>query len=237
MKEYNGIINISEPDDDYSIYKIYSSDPLDKSIYIGTTSNYKQRVYKHSISRKYKKYKDKPLYIWMNDLIENQLGGKVLFEVIETGLNKEKSFSREIELIEEFRNKNFIILNISEGGKGPLGQIPWNKGKSNVYTEEQLKNLSESHIGKIGGMLGKKHSTETKNLISLKNKEKVDRKWLNPRKKKVYKYNNDNSLINEYSCLEEAGTKESVSPTSIGEWCRKEKKPKNGFTYSYLKIN
>jgi hypothetical protein len=237
MKVYNGIINISEPDDDYSIYKIYSSDLLDKSIYIGTTSNYKQRVYKHSISRKYKKYKNKPLYIWMNDLIENQLGGKVLFEVIETGLNKEKSFSREIELIEEFRNKNFTILNISEGGKGPLGQIPWNKGKSNIYSKEYLKKLSESHIGKVGGMLGKTHSNKTKNLISLKNKERVARKWLNPRKKKVYKYNNDNFLINEYSCLEEAGIKESVSPTSIGEWCRKEKKSKNGFTYSYLKIN
>jgi hypothetical protein len=37
MKEYNGIINISEPDNDYSVYKMYSSDPLDKSIYIGVT--------------------------------------------------------------------------------------------------------------------------------------------------------------------------------------------------------
>jgi hypothetical protein len=236
MKEYNGLVNLNYPDKPYCIYTIYSEDETDKNIYIGVSSDYNQRAYKHSISRTYKRYKDFPLYIWMNHVIEEK-NLKVMFKVIETDLTEHEAFLKEKELISNYTKRDYTILNSTEGGKGPTGRIPWNKGKVNVYTDKQLKKLSESHIGKVGGMLGKNHSTETKNLISLKNKERVDRKWLNPRKKKVYKYNNDNSLIIEYSCLEEAGIKENVSPSSIGEWCRKEKKPKNGFIYSYLKIN
>jgi hypothetical protein len=86
-------------------------------------------------------------------------------------------------------------------------------------------------------MLRKQHSKETKELISLRNKERKEKGWNNPRKKKVYKFNSDNILVAEYSCLEEAGIKEIVSPTSVGEWCRKEKIPKNGFNFSYKKIN
>jgi hypothetical protein len=233
MREYNGVINISESDNDYSIYKIYSSDPLDNSIYIGVTANPKQRVYKHSKERNYKRNKNKPLYLWMNDLIDVKLKGKVLFEIIENNLSQEEAFDKEIQLINKCKLEKLNVLNISEGGKGNLGNIPWNKGEINIYSEVHIEKLRLSHLGKVSGNKGNTYSKETKELLSLRNKERKEKNWNNPKKKKVYKYNSNNVLLAEYSCLEEAGKLELVSPTSVGEWCRKEKVPKNGLIYSY----
>jgi hypothetical protein len=237
MKEYNGIINISEPDNDYSIYKIHSSDPRDLSIYIGVSSNCKLRVYKHSQQRQYKLYKNKPLYIWMNNLIENKTGGKVIFEIISDNLSEEEAFNLEIKYIKEYKEKGYTILNISEGGKGNKGYIPWNKGTKGIYTETHISRLSESHKGNSGGMLAKNHSNNTKELLSLRNKQRTERNWSNPRKKLVYKYDEQGTLLKVYSCLRQASLEENVSPTSIGEWCRKVKVPRNRFTWTYTKLD
>lgn len=233
MREYNGIININESENDYCLYKMYSSDKKDFNIYIGVTRNHKQRVYKHSIDRKRKSYDHKPLYIWLNDVIDNKKI-KVIFEIIEKGLSEKEAFEKEIEYIEHYKTLNYNLLNISKGGKGNKGQVPWNKGK--FYTKELKIKLSNSHLGKIGGMKGKKHSEKTKELISLRNKERKDKNWINPKSKKVYKYNSDNILIAVYNSLQDAAKFENVSPTSVGEWCRKEKQPRNKFFYSYIKL-
>jgi len=60
------------------------------------------------------------------------------------------------------------------------GNIPWNKGKTGIYSEETRKRLSESHKGIFPSketikkrrlaMQGKKHSEETKLKISKANK-------------------------------------------------------------------
>lgn len=42
------------------------------------------------------------------------------------------------------------------------GNVPWNKGKTNVYSKESLLKMSESHTGKH-------HTEESKQLISQKN--------------------------------------------------------------------
>lgn len=236
MKEYNGIINISEPDNDYSIYLMYSSNKNDNSIYIGVTKDYKQRVYKHSIDRQRKDNQHKPLYIWLNDVIDNQ-ERKILFEVIENKLEENIAFEKEIFYINEYKKLGYTVLNISKGGKGFKGNTPWNKGKTNVYTDDQLKKLSDSHLGQVSGNKGKNHSEKTKQLISLKNKERKEKGWISPKSKKVYKYNNDNLLLTVYLSLVDAGKKENVSPSSVGEWCRNKKKPKNGFKYSYFELN
>lgn len=236
MREYNGIINLNEPLDDYSIYKMYSSDIKDLSIYIGVTKCHKQRVYRHSVNMSKKQYCNLPLYMWMNDVINCQKH-KIMFELVEEKLSEKNAFEKEIEYIKHYKSLGHNVLNLSEGGKGYKGNIPWNKGKKEVYSQEQLNNLSKSHIGLVSGMKGKTHSQTSKALISLRNKERSERGWSNPRKKRVYKYTSDNLLVNQYSSLNDAAKQESVSPTSIGEWCRKEKKPKNGFIYSYSELN
>ncbi len=60
------------------------------------------------------------------------------------------------------------------------GNIPWNKGKTGIYSEETRRRLSESHKGIVPSketinkrrlaMQGKKHSEETKLKISKANK-------------------------------------------------------------------
>jgi len=132
MKEYNGLVNLNYPDKPYCIYIIYSEDETDKNIYIGVTSDHNQRAYKHSISRTYKRYKDFPLYMWMNDVIEEKKL-KVMFKVIESNLTEEEAFLKEKEIISEYIEKNYIVLNGTDGGKGPNGRAPWNKGKTNIY--------------------------------------------------------------------------------------------------------
>ncbi len=195
MKEYNGFINLNYPDNEFCIYIIYSSNSNDKSIYIGVTEDYKQRAYKHSCSRKREEYKHLLLYKWMNVVIDIE-NNKVLFKVIEENYNRQLAFLREIQLIKEYKERGYNILNTSDGGKGPKGHIPWNKGL--VFKKEKEKKLS--------------------------------------RKKKVYKYDNDNNLIAIYESLSDAAIKENVSPTSIGEWCRKVKSPRNIFKWSYTKL-
>jgi predicted GIY-YIG superfamily endonuclease len=195
MKEYNGLINLDYPDDDFCIYIMYSSNINDKSIYIGVTEDYKQRAYKHSCSRKREEYKKLVLYNWMNRVIETE-NEKVLFKIIEENHTKDSAFLREIELIQEHKDKGFDVLNMSDGGKGHKGHVPWNKG-----------------------------------LIFRKEKEKKP-----SRKKKVYKYDNDNNLVAVYDGLSEAGIKENVSPVSVGEWCRNVKSPRNKFLWSYTKL-
>jgi predicted GIY-YIG superfamily endonuclease len=236
MKEYNGIINISEPDNDYSIYKMYSSNEKDNSIYIGVTKDYKQRVYKHSRDRRRKEHSDKPLYMWLNQVIDEQ-ERNVIFEVIEKELSENNAFEKEIIYIQNYKDLDYDVLNISQGGKGYKGNIPWNKGKKNHLSEEQIKNLSESHLGQGKGEKRKNHSNETKKLISLKNEERKYAGWVSLKRKTVYKYDNNNVLLTSYSSLKEAGLKEGSSPTSIGEWCRKDKQPRNEFFWSYEKLN
>lgn len=236
MKEYNGIINISEPNDDYSIYKMYSFNKKDNSIYIGVTKDYKQRCYKHSNDRKREAYSSKPLHIWLNQVIDEQ-EKSVIFEVIEKELSEKDAFDKEIIYIQNYKNLGYNVLNVSEGGKGHKGNIPWNKGKKDHLTKEQKQLLSESHKGKVSGNKNKNHSKQTKEIISLKNKERKAAGWISPKRKKVFKYDNNNVLLTTYSSLEEAGLKEGSSPSSIGEWCRKEKKPKNNFFWSYKQLN
>jgi hypothetical protein len=57
------------------------------------------------------------------------------------------------ELIEQIRLKN-------------IGRVSWNKGKKGVYTDSQLKKMSEIKKGKTPWNKGVSHSEETKKIIS-----------------------------------------------------------------------
>jgi hypothetical protein len=51
----------------------------------------------------------------------------------------------------------------------PKGHVPWNKGKTDVYSEEVIKIMSDSaklRSGEKGSFWGKKHSEETRRKIS-----------------------------------------------------------------------
>lgn len=233
MKEYDGFVNTEYSDKPFCIYKIISSDESDKSIYIGTTSNYDQRAYRHARNRKSKTYKQYPLYEWINDVIENKKL-KILFIVIEKDYNENDAFNREVELIKMYKELGYNVLNNTEGGKGPTGHVPWNKGLK--MPDEIVEKYRISHIGKGGSMKNKHHSEKSKQLISLRNKERADGGWVSPKAKKVYKYSSNGKLLSTYASVTEAGKIEGVWPSSIGDWCRGDKRPRNDYKWSYKEL-
>ena len=233
MKEYKGLVNLDFPETPYSTYIMYSEDLSDKSIYIGVTEGYIQRAYKHSIDRF---HKDLDVYEWMNNIIEIQKK-KVLFKLLEKEKYTEKeAYLKEIELIKEYKQKGYTVINKSEGGKGYKGNIPWNKGKK--MNEEYSERLSKSHIGLPSNRKGKKCTEEQIQRIIEGNKKRKERGWINPKRITVYKYDQADNLITTYSHLKEAVIAENTTPSSIGEWCRGEKSPRNkNFKWSYQKLN
>lgn len=229
-----GIINVSYPEKTYYIYQMYSSDSTDNRRYIGISHNPIQRCKTHSSARLREGYRTMPHYAWMNETIENNIN--ILFEVIEGPLNESEGFSREIEIIQNFKDKGYNVLNISNGGKGASGREPWNKGKSwSLYMKNKL---SLAHKGQVSHFKGRKHTPETIARITLDNKLRKERNWQNPRKKPVYKYNLNRDLLVEYPCAKDASLAEGKSSTVISEYCRGKKLGDyhRGFIWTYNKI-
>lgn len=162
------------------IYKI--TNLINDKIYIGRSVNLKSRKSKHKtkisntiISRAIRKYGH----------------DNFLFEVIEY-CEIDKLVEREgyyLDLLQPFRENNGynILKDSSIGGwlgmlhtsearskmsESKKGIIPWNKGKKGVQecSDETRKLMSENNIGEKNPFYGKKHSDETKNKISDKNK-------------------------------------------------------------------
>lgn len=140
---------------------------------------------------------------WHN--IVNKVGYDV--EIIYEDISWEEACEKEIELIKKYGRMDLklgSLVNMSDGGDGlhnpsqetrdkmktGLGKEPWNKGKTGVYSEEQLerirettkksmkgKNLGENNpmYRKIPWNKGKKHSEKTieKMRESAKNRNKA----------------------------------------------------------------
>ena len=57
------------------------------------------------------------------------------------------------------------------------GHTPWNKDKTNIYSVESKQKMSQSHTGTRNGLYGKHHSIKTKLKLS---KPKPKYQWLLP---------------------------------------------------------
>ena len=98
-------------------------------------------------------------------------GKKVIAICQKCGENREVIFQQYRDLCRSCAAKNKPIM--SEKTKKKISKI--HKGKK--VTKETCKKLSDAHKGKISGMRGKKHTLETKIIISC-GKQYIDRdKW------------------------------------------------------------
>ena len=84
-------------------------------------------------------------------------------------MNEADAFQLEILLIYQYGRIDLgtgCLRNLTNGGDGVSGIIPWNKGKTGIYTAEQIQHLSDkskAHIktpeqsrNQSAGQLGKK---------------------------------------------------------------------------------
>ena len=103
-------------------------------------------------------------------------------EIVIDDLSEDKAFELEIELIKKIGLRikgNGTLVNMTEGGEGCSGRIPWNKGKKlPAFSDEWRANISKAMKGKIPskGMIGLNHSDETKEkmIASSSRKEIID---------------------------------------------------------------
>ena len=75
--------------------------------------------------------------------------GKPTVKIIAEWDTEEEAFAHEIALIAQYRNEGIDLCNLSEGGEGPSGLVPWNKGISSglKHSEEFKARISTLHKG------------------------------------------------------------------------------------------
>ena len=75
--------------------------------------------------------------------------GKPVVKIIAKGLSESEAFIHEIKLIKFYKESGIKLCNLSDGGEGPSGAIPWNKGISSglKHSEEFKSKISALHKG------------------------------------------------------------------------------------------
>jgi len=141
-------------------------------------------------------------------------GLELIFFKLYENLNEEKSFEKEVELINEINIKNpGILVNITDGGEGISGY---------KHTEETKQKLSEINRGENHPNFGKHLLKETKNKIGEKNRKNFSyiknefekRKYILLSEEKDYK---NNETILEYTCPK--GHKGSINWNHFQQGC------------------
>lgn len=121
MKEFNGIINLDYPVNNYCVYKMISGIENDNSIYIGVTSDPIGRCKQHGQNLKGNANIGNDVFInWMIDTVKTKKN-KVYFSILENCLYKEEAFKKEIEYIKHYKEIGSNVLNRTNGGIGMLG--------------------------------------------------------------------------------------------------------------------
>lgn len=139
--------------------------------YVGKTNNFKRRKNEHlCILKKGKKGKTWPVYNKIRKLISEE-GYELKIELIKDGMTNDEANLLEIEYIKSYKEKGVVLYNLTDGGEGTLNHKP-------VFTDEWKKKLSEAKSGdnfkgEKNSFYGKKHTEETKKILSEQRKGKM----------------------------------------------------------------
>ena len=194
------------------------SDPRDNHIkYVGITSRPKRRLYEHLNDDENNKKS-----AWVKKLKSLEL--EPIYEVIE------KTDLLNYSLIEQywisqFKSWGFELLNMTDGGEGTYGLVPWNKGLKGVFkhSEESKLKMSNQRKGKAPYI----PSEETKRKLSEQRKGKKGHKWTEEQKikfknssgKSIHCYDLEGNFIKEYKSAVEAEI-DGFNSNAISKVCR-----------------
>jgi G:T-mismatch repair DNA endonuclease (very short patch repair protein) len=87
--------------------------------------------------------------------------------------NTEMYINRNRKLSEAMKGKKKSEEHTKKNKLVHLGQIPWNKGKTGIYSKDTRKRISEGNKGRITWMKGKYHTEESKKIIKEKRKNQI----------------------------------------------------------------
>lgn len=127
--------------------------------YIGSTINYEERVKSHLRGLRGNYHDNKRLQEDYNKQGESVFEFKVLYE-FEDG-ESEKRFNKEEEVIKRYKTYE-TGYNLTYDGRCKY-----------IFTEETREKIRQNTAGESNPMYGKKHSEETKKLISEKASQRV----------------------------------------------------------------
>ena len=172
-------------------------------------------------------------------------------EVLFANLEEDRAKRLEIELIRHYKSLG-VSYNITNGGDGYLGYTPSNETRAKMRAAKIGKPLSESHrrklseaqMGRVGTMLGKKHSEETKLKMSMAHKGKKHNMKLPYEErlsiyrkaqkcKTVLQCNKEGMILNIFSSINEAAKYINTSPSHISECCRGKLKTLKGYIWRF----
>jgi group I intron endonuclease len=183
------------------------SDPLTLKVkYVGKTCRINRRLNDH-LKCTGRSKKD----AWVKSLKNKNLSP--ILEILDIG-DKKNCDLLEQYWISQFRAWGFELKNMTDGGDGSYGLIPWNKGLKGVFTHSEKSKLEMSkqrkgkHVGENNPMYGKKLSPET---IKKQNNKKIGSKRSNefknkrtgeknPNAKPVYCFTIDGVFVKKYEC-------------------------------------
>jgi len=155
------------------VYQI--TNKINKKTYIGSAKCFKKRAYQHRSALRNGKHHNKHLQRAFNKYGKEAFEFRVL-QVTEgnrdSRLKEEQKYLNNF-LLEDRWNLCYNLLKQSNCGNGfieNIGKIPWNKGKTNIYSEETLLKISNSVKTSGNPNWGKARSQETKEKIAKKNK-------------------------------------------------------------------
>lgn len=211
----------------YSVYRHIS--PSGK-VYVGITCQPVEQRWNHG-----KGYMNLKKTIFKSTIIKYGWDN-ISHEVLFTNLSEERAKQLEISLIRHYKNLG-ISLNVTDGGDGCHGAIPWNKGikvpyektnklKGTHLSEEHKKKLSMAHKGKhIRGhkwtesqreklraqLVGRHHTQEARKKISQNSNQS----------RKVLELDSEGHVIMHFNSAAEAGRYYHIDGGGISNACNK----------------
>lgn len=145
-------------------------------------------------------------------------------EVLVENLSNDSLDAAESYWIKHYNTFKGIGYNCTKGGDGTCGLIPWNKGKTNVFSAETIERMRKAKIG-----------TTPKNLEQLRKlaTERIGIKHQNAKKANIYDYYT-NKLIAENVAITTWCKENNYNQGNLCSTARKERPHTKGVYAVYV---